>query len=530
MPLKSDYGIENHGITNTGDALWNFNTPRLYEEIIKRREGVVVHLGPVVVRTGHHTARAANEKFIVKEPSSEGNIWWGKVNRPFDEEQFSALYLRLMAYLQGKDLFIQDCFAGAEKEYRIPIRVITETAWHNLFARNMFIQARWEELESHVPEFTVLHVPYFHAIPEIDATNSEAFIIIHFGRKLVIIGGTAYAGEIKKSIFTILNYLLPQEHVMTMHSSANAGEKGDVALFFGLSGTGKTTLSTDPSRHLIGDDEHGWSDRGVFNFEGGCYAKAIRLSKESEPEIYECTRKFGTILENVAFNIDTRRIDLDDASLTENTRAAYPISHIPTAKRSKVGGHPENIIMLTADAFGIMPPISRLTPEQTLYHFISGYTSKIGATEIGLGKEPQATFSACFGAPFMALHPYAYAQLLKEKILKHNVKCWLVNTGWVGGPYGIGNRIKLGYTRQMVKAALDGTLEKASFVEEEVFGLKIPEDCQDVPKEILNPVQTWKDRSDYMEKARDLAKKFRENFEQFEKDCQPEVLEAGPRI
>ncbi len=530
MPLKSNYSIENHGITNTGDVFWNVNTPRLYEEIIKRREGVIVHLGPVVVRTGHHTARAANEKFIVKEPSSEGRIWWGKVNRPFDEARFDTLYLRLMAYLQGRDLFIQDCFAGADPEYRFPIRIITETAWHSLFARNMLIQARWEELESHVPEFTVLHVPNFHAIPQIDGTHSEAFIIIHFGKKLVIIGGTAYAGEIKKSVFTILNYLLPQEHVMTMHSSANIGDRGDAALFFGLSGTGKTTLSTDPSRRLIGDDEHGWSDRGVFNFEGGCYAKAINLSKESEPEIYECTRKFGTILENVAFNIDTRRIELYDASLTENTRAAYPITHIPTAERSKMGGHPENIIMLTADAFGIMPPISQLTPEQTLYHFISGYTSKIGGTEIGLGKEPQATFSACFGAPFMALHPYAYAQLLREKILKHNVKCWFVNTGWVGGPYGIGSRIKLKYTRQMVNSALSGALEKASFVEEKVFGLKIPAECEDVPKEILNPVQAWKNESDYMEKAKELANKFRENFHQFEKDCEPETLEAGPKI
>jgi len=474
VPLQSNYGIENHGITNTGDVFWNFNTPRLYEEIIKRREGAVVHLGPVIVRTGHHTARAANEKFIVKEPGSEKNIWWGKENRPFEEERFNTLYLRLMAYLQGNDLFIQDCFAGADPEYRTPVRVITETAWHSLFARNMFIQARWEELESHIPEFTVLHVPHFHAIPQIDGTNSEAFIIIHFGKKLVIIGGTAYAGEIKKSIFTILNYLLPQERVMTMHSSANIGEKDDVALFFGLSGTGKTTLSTDPSRRLIGDDEHGWSDRGVFNFEGGCYAKAINLSKESEPEIYECTRKFGTILENVAFNVDTRRLDLEDTTLTENTRAAYPITHIPTAERSKTGGHPENIIMLTADAFGIMPPISRLTPEQTLYHFISGYTSR--------------------------------------------------------GPYGIGNRIKLKYTRQMVKAALDGTLESSSFVEEKVFGLKIPEECQDVPKEILNPVQAWKNKSDYLEKAKELANKFRENFQQFAKDCKPETLEAGPRI
>jgi phosphoenolpyruvate carboxykinase (ATP) len=394
MPLQSSYGLENHGLSNLGTIHWNYNTPRLYEEIIKRNEGHIVHLGPVIVRTGDHTARAANDKFTVKEPSSEDKIWWGKVNKSFEIRQFDALYLRLMAYLQGSDVFVQDCYAGADEKYRMPIRVVNETAWHNLFARNMFIQARWDELESHVPEFTIIHVPNFHAIPEIDGTNSEAFIIIHFGKKLVIIGGTAYGGEMKKSIFTILNYLLPQERVMTMHSSANMGKDGDVAIFFGLSGTGKTTLSTDPNRQLIGDDEHGWSDSGVFNFEGGCYAKVINLSKESEPEIYECTRKFGTIIENVTYNVDTRRLDLDDATLTENTRAAYPISHIPSAVRSKMGGHPTNIIMLTADAFGIMPPVARLTPEQTMYHFISGYTSKLGGTEVGLGREPKATFSA----------------------------------------------------------------------------------------------------------------------------------------
>ncbi|OGL47065.1 MAG: phosphoenolpyruvate carboxykinase (ATP) [Candidatus Schekmanbacteria bacterium RBG_13_48_7] len=530
MPLQSKYGLENHGITNICETFWNFNTPRLYEEIIKRREGVITHLGPIAVRTGSHTARAANDKFIVKEPSSENNIWWGKVNRPFEEVQFKSLYLRLLAYLQGKNLFIQDCYTGADPVFRKPIRIVTETAWHNLFARNMFIQARWEELESHIPEFTVLSIPYFHAIPEVDGTNSEAFIIIHFGKKMVIIGGTAYAGEIKKSIFTISNYLLPQEHVMTMHSSANIGKNGDTAIFFGLSGTGKTTLSTDPDRRLIGDDEHGWSDRGVFNFEGGCYAKVINLTKESEPEIYECTRKFGTILENVAYNPDTRRLDLADASLTENTRAAYPITHIPSAEPSKMGGHPENIIMLTADAFGIMPPISRLTPEQTLYHFVSGYTAKIGGTEAGIGKEPKATFSACFGAPFMALHPYAYARLLKEKIEKHAVKCWLVNTGWVGGPYGTGNRIALKYTRQMVKAALNGTLEKSSFVEENVFGLKIPEHCEGVPDELLIPSKTWKNQAEYIEKAKILAQKFRENFKQFENDCETGTLKAGPKI
>jgi phosphoenolpyruvate carboxykinase (ATP) len=475
-------------------------------------------------------ARAANDKFIVKESSSENNIWWGKVNCPFEESRFKSLKLRLLAYLQGKDLFIQDCYAGADPEFRAPIRVINETAWHNLFARNMFIQSLWEDLKSHVPRFTVLHVPHFHAIPEIDGTNSSAFVIIHFGKKLVIIGGTAYAGEIKKSIFTILNYLLPQEQVMTMHSSANIGKDGDVAVFFGLSGTGKTTLSTDPNRRLIGDDEHGWSERGVFNFEGGCYAKAINLTRESEPEIYECTRKFGSIIENVAYNIDTRRLDLTDSTLTENTRVAYPISHIPTSEKSKMGGHPKNIIMLTADAFGIMPPISRMSPEQTLYHFISGYTSKIGGTEIGLGKEPQATFSACFGAPFMALHPYAYARILKDKIEKHNVNCWLVNTGWIGGPYGIGNRITLKYTRSMVNAALSGALEKTSFTEESVFGLHIPAECEGVPSEVLNPSQSWSDKSDYMNKAKELTTKFRENFKQFSDDCSPKTLNAGPKL
>jgi len=530
MPLKSKYGLDNHGLSNVGTVHWNYNTPRLYEEIIKRREGVLVHLGPVATRTGHFTARAANEKFTVKEPTSENNIWWGKVNRSFEIEQFESLKLRLLAYLQGSDLFVQDCYAGADPKYRKPIRVITETALHNLFARNMFIQARWEDLESHIPEFTILHVPHFHAIPKIDGTNSEAFIIIHFGEKLVLIGGTSYAGEIKKSMFTILNYLLPQERVMTMHSSANIGRNGDVAIFFGLSGTGKTTLSTDPDRRLIGDDEHGWSDSGVFNFEGGCYAKVINLTRESEPQIYECTRKFGTILENVAYDVDKRRLDLFDSTLTENTRAAYPLSHIPGAEQDKMGGHPTNIIMLTADAFGIMPPIARMTPEQTMYHFISGYTAKIGGTEVGLGKEPQATFSACFGAPFMALHPYAYAKLLKEKIEKHNVTCWLVNTGWVGGPYGVGHRIELKYTRQMVANALNGDLSKSSFVEEKVFGLSIPEHCEGVPTEVLNPAESWANKDDYMDKAIELTTRFNENFKQFADDCEPDVLKAGPKL
>ncbi|RMF86768.1 MAG: phosphoenolpyruvate carboxykinase (ATP), partial [Nitrospinota bacterium] len=396
--IQSRYGLEKHGIKNVNTAYWNLTTSALYEEAVRRREGLIAHLGPLVVRTGHHTGRAPNDKFIVKEPSSEEKIWWGPVNRPFDPAKFEALYHRLLAYLQGKDIFIQDCFACADPEYRLPIRVITETAWHNLFARNMFIQQHDRaKLVDHVPEFTVINLPRFHAVPEVDGTNSEVFILINFARKLILIGGTSYAGEIKKSIFSVLNYLLPQERVLSMHCSANVGPDGDTALFFGLSGTGKTTLSADPHRTLIGDDEHGWSDRGIFNFEGGCYAKVIRLSREAEPEIYETTRRFGTILENVAIDTESRRLDLNDASLTENTRAAYPISHIPNASRAGIAGHPRNIVMLTADAFGVMPPIARLTPAQAMYHFLSGYTAKVAGTETGMGSEPQATFSTCFG-------------------------------------------------------------------------------------------------------------------------------------
>ena len=430
-------GLDAHGLKYLCQVHWNLNTPMLYEEIVKRREGYVAHLGPVVVRTGSHTGRSPNDKFTVKEASSVEKIWWGDVNRSFDEKQFNTLFHRLQAYLQGRDVYVQDCHAGADRDYRLPIRVITETAWHSLFAHNMFRQVHDPgERQQHVPEFTVINVPYFQAMPELDGTNSEAFIIVNFGKKLVIIGGTAYAGEIKKSIFTVMNFLLPQRNVLTMHCSANMGPSGDVAIFFGLSGTGKTTLSADPTRRLIGDDEHGWSDKGVFNFEGGCYAKVIRLDPQAEPDIFETTRRFGTILENVGFDINSRRVDLDDDALTENTRAAYPIAHIPNSIREGVGPHPKNIIMLTADAFGVMPPIANLTVEQARYHFLSGYTAKLAGTETGMGKQPKATFSACFGAPFMALPPTVYSDLLGAKIKRHGVKVWLVNTGWTGGPDG----------------------------------------------------------------------------------------------
>ncbi|HOP06626.1 MAG TPA: phosphoenolpyruvate carboxykinase [candidate division Zixibacteria bacterium] len=525
--IKSSYGIENHGLVNVGRVHWNHNTPLLYEEIIKRDEGVMAHLGPIAVRTGHHTGRAAKDKFIVDEAGSHDLVWWGKINKPFEVQRFDLMFRRLQAYLQGRPLFVQDCFAGYDPKYRLPIRIITETAWHNLFARNMFIQATPEELADHKPEFTVLHVPNFHAIPEVDGTNSEAFILLNLSRKMVLIGGTAYGGEIKKSIFTVLNYLLPQKKVLSMHCSANVGQEGDVALFFGLSGTGKTTLSADPQRKLIGDDEHGWSADGVFNFEGGCYAKVIRLSKTSEPEIYATTRRFGTILENVGIDPITRRLDLDDDSLTENTRAAYPLSHIPNALRESKAGHPKNVIMLTADAFGVMPPISRLTPQQAMYHFISGYTAKVAGTEAGI-TEPQATFSACFGAPFMVLHPFRYAELLAEKIKKHQATCWLVNTGWSGGPYGVGKRMKIEYTRALLNAALHGNLNDVPFETDPVFGVEVPTECPGVPSNILKPRQTWTDPEAYDRQAAKLVGLFQDNFEQFASDVSPEVAAAGP--
>ncbi|MBI3963353.1 MAG: phosphoenolpyruvate carboxykinase (ATP), partial [Deinococcus sp.] len=423
----SRYGLEHHGLSHVGNVYWNLSTAALYEESVRRREGVIAHLGPLVVRTGQHTGRSPKDKFIVKEPSSADKIWWGQVNRPLGPAKFDGLYQRLLAYLRGKDLFVQDCYAGADSRYRLPIRILTEVAWQSLFAHNLFIKPDAKALLEHVPQFTVIAAPGFRADPEHDSTNSEVCIVLNFAQKVVLIGSTSYAGEIKKSIFTVLNYLLPQEHVLSMHCSANVGRSGDVALFFGLSGTGKTTLSADPERSLVGDDEHGWSDQGIFNFEGGCYAKVIKLSKEAEPEIFETTRRFGAVLENVAIDSATRRLDLDDGSLTENTRAAYPISFLPNIVPTGIAGHPSTVIFLTADAFGVLPPMARLTPQQAMYHFVSGYTAKVAGTERGV-VEPQATFSACFGAPFMAMHPRVYADLLGEKITQHRVRVWLVNT------------------------------------------------------------------------------------------------------
>jgi phosphoenolpyruvate carboxykinase (ATP) len=525
--IHSEYGIENHNIKHVRRVRWNYNTPMLYEEIVKNGEGIVAHLGPIVVRTGMHTGRAAKDKFIVEEEESKEHIWWGEVNKPFTVEHFNLLFRRLQAYLQGRELYVQDCYAGYDERYRLPVRVITETAWHSMFARNMFIQVAPSDLPGHVPQFTVLHVPNFQAIPEIDDTRSEAFIIVNIRRKLVLIGGTAYGGEIKKSIFTVLNYLLPQRKVLSMHCSANVGKAGDVALFFGLSGTGKTTLSADPNRDLIGDDEHGWSDDGVFNFEGGCYAKVIRLSAESEPEIYQTTRRFGTILENVGIDPITRRLDLDDDTLTENTRAAYPLSHIPNALRESRAGHPKNVVMLTADAFGVMPPLAKLSPEQAMYHFISGYTAKVAGTEAGI-TEPQATFSACFGAPFMMLHPSRYAELLAQRIRDHDSNCWLVNTGWTGGPYGVGHRMKIEHTRALLNAALEDKLNNVEYRTDPVFGVEVPTSCPGVPDEVLNPRETWADPDAYDKQAAKLVELFRENFRKFADQASDEVKAAGP--
>jgi phosphoenolpyruvate carboxykinase (ATP) len=496
-----------------------------------RNEGKVTHQGPIVVNTGNYTARAANDKFIVRESGSGGHIWWGEYNRPYDADKFEKLYSRLQGFLQGRDLFIQDCYAGADPNYKLPVRIITEYAWHSLFARNMFILPETnEEYRRHVPQFTVLSIPSFQAHPSIDGTSKETFIALNFEQGLCIIGNTAYGGEIKKSIFTVLNYLLPLQNVMTMHCSANTGDDGDVALFFGLSGTGKTTLSADPDRKLIGDDEHGWSEDGVFNFEAGSYAKVIQLSSSAEPQIYSCTRRFGTILENVVYDPVTRLIDLDDDSITENTRASYPLGYIDNAIPEKRAGHPKNIILLTCDAQGVMPPIARLTPDQALYHFISGYTSKIAGTEIGLGQEPAITFSTCFGAPFMVHHPNFYANLLRNKIDRYGVSCWLLNTGWVGGPYGIGKRISIKYTREMLTAVLSGDLADASYTQDPIFAFEVPDKCPGVPDEVLNPATAWPSEQEYTIRYRDLAARFIDNFRKFEDDTDPMVRNSGPRI
>jgi phosphoenolpyruvate carboxykinase (ATP) len=518
------------GLDPKGQVHWNLGSAALFEAAVRRGEGQVTSGGAFNAITKPHTGRSPNDKFVVREASSENEVWWGKVNQPLDRKHYDMLHRDVLAHLGSQpELFVRDLFAGADPKFRTPVRFVTPNAWHANFVYNMFLRPAAEDLAGFTPSFTVLHAPELLADPARHGTRSGTFIVVNFGERTVLIGGTRYAGEMKKSIFSILNYLYPRQGVLSMHCSANVGSGGDVAVFFGLSGTGKTTLSAEPSRGLIGDDEHGWSDDGVFNFEGGCYAKVIRLSKEGEPEIYATTKMFGTILENCVVNPANRDVDLDDASITENTRASYPIHFIPNHVPSGRAGHPRNIVFLTADAFGILPPIACLSPEEAMYHFLSGYTAKVAGTERGV-TEPQVTFSACFGAPFLPLPPGRYATMLGEKIERHKVHCWLVNTGWTGGPYGEGQRMKLNYTRAMVRAALDGKLDRAATTRHPVFGIQVPREVPGVPAEVLDQRRTWKDPARYDAQAAKLAKLFQDNFKQFADQVSEAVRKAGPTV
>ena len=527
--VKTDQRLESVGIVDPATVFWNLSTAALYEEAVARREGTVVTGGAIVCRTGLHTGRSPRDRFLVDEPSSSGNIAWGEINRAIGSEQFDAVHQTVVEHLKGKDLFVQDCYAGADPAYRLPVRVVTECAWHSLFARHMFItESDREKLVEHVPELTVINAVSCVSDPTIHGTNSEVFILVDLAKRLVLIGGTSYAGEIKKSVFSVMNYLLPLRSVMPMHCSANVGAAGDSALFFGLSGTGKTTLSSDPERRLIGDDEHGWSDRGVFNFEGGCYAKMIRLSADAEPQIYATTKRFGTLLENVTVDPVTRQLDFDDDSVTENTRGAYPLVAIDSYVTSGQGAHPHHLFMLTADAFGVLPPIARLSPAAAMYHFLSGYTAKVAGTERGV-TEPTATFSTCFGAPFMIWPATTYSSLLGERIAEYGTTCWLVNTGWTGGPFGVGHRMPIKHTRALISAALAGNLDNVPCEQDPVFQVDVPVSCPGVPAEVLQPRGTWANAADFDQQAAKLAAMFAKNFEKFSSTASTDVIEAGPR-
>jgi phosphoenolpyruvate carboxykinase (ATP) len=520
-------GLRSLGIQAAGEAHWNLVGPQLIQAAIRRGEGELADMGPFVAVTKPHTGRSPNDKFVVRQAATESDVDWGKVNQPFSEDKYAVLLEDVRVYLSSVDeLFIQDLYCGADPDYRLSVRYVSPNAWHMAFVRNMFIRPEVAELATFAPNFTVLHAPEFQADPAKHGTRTSTFIILNLAERTILIGGTRYAGELKKSMFTVMNYMLPKQNVLSMHCSANIGPSGDSALFFGLSGTGKTTLSADPTRNLIGDDEHGWSKDGIFNFEGGCYAKVINLSAESEPDIYRTTQMFGTILENVVLDSITKKVRFEDQSITENTRASYPLHYIRNFVPSGRGGHPKHIVFLTADAFGVLPPISKLTPEQAMYYFLSGYTAKVAGTERGV-TEPQATFSACFGAVFLVWHPTKYAHMLGDLLREHKANVWLVNTGWSGGAYGTGKRMKLAYTRAMIGAALAGKLDAAQLKTDPIFGLHIPTEITNVPSEVLDPRKTWSDGTAYDAQAKKLAEMFRKNFEKFG-DVDAKIRGAGP--
>ena len=516
------------GLSNIKGVMWNLTSAELVTEAVKNGEGQLTDTGALMCDTGKFTGRSPKDRFIVKDDLTKDKVWWSDINVAFDNDKFDQLYEKMIATLPLKKLYIRDAFIGADPAHRMKIRIIDTQAWHNLFCYNMFIRPRHDELEDFHPDFTVLAIPEFKADPEIDGTRQSNFAIINFTKRIILVGGTGYTGETKKGIFSVLNFLLPEkENILSMHCSANMGKDGDTAIFFGLSGTGKTTLSADPDRHLIGDDEHGWTDDGIFNFEGGCYAKAIDLSPEKEPQIYKAI-KFGAILENTRFFPGTTTVDYSNMEVTENTRVSYPLYHIDGVVKSGQGGIPKNIFFLTADAYGVLPPIAKLAPGQAMYHFISGYTAKVAGTEAGID-EPQTVFSACFGAPFMPLHPTKYAELLGEKMVKNDVNIWLVNTGWSGGEYGVGERIKLSHTRAMISAALEGKLSDVSYEKHPIFGLNMPMEVTGVPTEILNPKDTWSDKEAYDSKANDLAQAFIDNFKNYEEYANEEIMQGAPR-
>ncbi|MGE4409273.1 MAG: phosphoenolpyruvate carboxykinase [Sphingobium sp.] len=530
MQAYSAVSLADQGFVTEAKQHWNLGTGPLVEAAIRKGEGMLAKDGPLVVATGKHTGRSASDKFIVRDAETENTVWWGKTNVPMSPEHFAALKADFQAALKEKnELFVADLYGGSQHEYRVTVRVNNEYAWHNLFIRTLLVRPDAAVLGDFVPEYTIIDLPTFRADPERHGCRSETVIAVNFTEKLILIGGTAYAGEMKKSVFGILNYLLPVKGVMPMHCSANIGPRGDTAVFFGLSGTGKTTLSADASRTLIGDDEHGWSDTAVFNFEGGCYAKMIRLSADAEPEIFATTKRFGTVLENVVIDPETREIDLDDATLAENSRGSYPIDFIPNASEDNLGPVPQNIIFLTADAYGVLPPIARLTPEQAMYHFLSGYTARVAGTEIGV-TEPSATFSTCFGAPFMPRHPSVYGNLLKQRINKGGVTCWLVNTGWTGGKYGVGSRMPIKVTRALLNAALDGSLNNVEFRIDPNFGFEVPVAVPGVNDQILDPRATWADKGSYDVTAAKLAQQFVSNFAQFADHVDASVLESAPKV